>query len=136
MKSDVFEKSMVFLAIVLFFGVIVIGLAADAKKLEKEYQRAWCAERGGEVEVVLPDRTRCDCLTATHAIEFEFAANWAESVGQSLYYSLQTGRRAGVVLILSDPRERKYLIRLNSTIVHFIAQRLRVEIESWLITRP
>jgi hypothetical protein len=26
----------------------------------------------GRVEVVLPDGTRCDCVTDTHAIEFEF----------------------------------------------------------------
>ena len=128
MKLQISENYMILLVIVLLFSTIVIGLTADTRKLEKEHQEVWCAERGGEVEVVLPDRTRCDCLTATHAIEFEFAANWAEAVGQSLYYSLQTGRRAGVVLILADPRERKYLIRLNSTIMHF-----KLPIDVWVL---
>jgi hypothetical protein len=36
------------------------------------YQQKWCEARKGQVEVVLPDGTRCDCLTDTHAIEFDF----------------------------------------------------------------
>jgi hypothetical protein len=35
--------------------------------VEKYYQEKWCAEQSGKTEVVLPDRTRCDCLTKTHA---------------------------------------------------------------------
>jgi hypothetical protein len=39
---------------------------------EKWYQERWCREHGGQVEVVLPDQTRRDCVTETHAIEFDF----------------------------------------------------------------
>ena len=28
----------------------------------------------------LPDGTRCDCVTDTHAIEFDFGVNWAEAL--------------------------------------------------------
>ena len=28
--------------------------------------------QGEQVEVVLPDGTRCDCVTDTHVIEFDF----------------------------------------------------------------
>jgi hypothetical protein len=73
----------------------------------------------GKVEVVLPDGTRCDCVTDTHAIEFDFGDNWAEAIGQSSYYALQTGKRPGIVLILENVKERIYWIRLNSTIQHF-----------------
>ena len=38
--------------------------------------------------MVLPDGTRCDCLTDTHAIEFDFGSNWAEAIGQSAHYKL------------------------------------------------
>ena len=69
--------------------------------------------------MVLADNTRADCITTTHAIEFDFGKKWAEAIGQSLFYSLQTGKRAGIVLILDNPRDRKYWIRLNSTIQHF-----------------
>jgi len=67
----------------------------------------------------MPDRTRADCITATQAIEFDFGKKWAESLGQALYYALQTGKQAGIVLILEDPKDRKYWLRLNSTIAHF-----------------
>jgi hypothetical protein len=84
---------------------------------EKSYQADWCAGRG-QAEVVLPDGTRCDCVTPTHAVEFDFGPKWAEAIGQSLNYALQTNKRAGIVLIIRDPSERKYLLRLNSIIAH------------------
>ncbi len=55
--------------------------------------------------VLLPDRTSADCLTETHAIEFNFSNKWAESIGQSMFYALQTGKRAGIVLIQDSPRD-------------------------------
>ena len=36
-----------------------------------------------QIEVVLADGTRCDCVTDTHAIEFVFGSGWAESIGQA-----------------------------------------------------
>ena len=45
------------------------------------------------MEVVMKDGTRCDILTATHAIEVDFAKKWAEAIGQSLNYAMQTGKR-------------------------------------------
>jgi hypothetical protein len=39
---------------------------------EKWYQQKWCEAHKGQTEVVLPDGTRCDCVTDTHAIEFDF----------------------------------------------------------------
>ena len=86
---------------------------------EKWYQDKWCEEHRGQTEVVLPDRTRCDCLTDTHAIEFDFGNKWAEAIGQALYYSLQTGKRPGIVLIIESIKDRKYWIRLNSIIKYY-----------------
>ncbi|MGB0849099.1 MAG: hypothetical protein ACPGSM_20365 [Thiolinea sp.] len=97
------------------------------KKNERFYQEVWCTDRGIS-EFILPDRTRVDCLTETHAIEFDWAKKWAEGIGQSLYYSLQTGKRAGVVLILKRRKHYKYWIRLNSTIDQF-----GLPIDTWLI---
>jgi hypothetical protein len=76
----------------------------------------------------MPDGTRCDCLTDTHAIEFDFGNKWAEAIGQSAYYALQTNKKAGVVLILETLKEKKYWIRLNSTIEHFA-----LPIDTWNI---
>jgi hypothetical protein len=102
--------------VVLFVGVAVV----DAKTLHPErfYQDRWC-EGKGQSEYVLPDQTRCDCLTETNAVEFDFGHKWYEAVGQSLYYSLQTGKRGGIALIIESPDDQKYWLRLNSTILHF-----------------
>ena len=78
--------------------------------------------------MVLPDRTCCDCVTDTHAIEFDFGSGWAESIGQGLHYSYMTKKRAGIVLILENVKDRKYWIRLKITIEHF-----DLPIEIWTI---
>ncbi len=65
------------------------------------------------MEVRLQDKTRVDCLTSTYAIEVDFAPKWAESVGQSIHYSLMTGKKSGVLLIMENGgRDRKHLNRL------------------------
>ncbi len=104
---------------------------AGSRRLHPEswYQEKWCRERRGTVEARLPDKTRCDCLTETHAVEFDFAPKWAEAIGQALYYSLQTGKRSGIVLILEKEKDYKYWLRLNSTIQHF-----QLPIDTWMMT--
>ena len=97
------------------------------KKKEKHYQAEWCAGRG-MTEHVLPDRTRVDCLTDKHAIEFDWGKKWHVGIGQSLYYALQTNKRAGVVLIIKRRKHYKYWIRLNSTIQYH-----ELPIDTWLI---
>ena len=57
----------------------------------------------------MPDGTRCDILTDTHAIEVDFADKWAEAIGQSLKYAMQTGKKAGIVLKLKDRGDEKHL---------------------------
>lgn len=108
--------------------IMLFACIANAKRLhpEKWYQERWCKANGGQTEVVFPDKTRCDCLTSTHAIEFDFGKKWAEAIGQALYYSIQTGKKAGIVLILEKPRDYKYWIRLNTVIDHF-----RLPIDTW-----
>jgi hypothetical protein len=121
------------LKIVLILWMVIFifpaYVLAKRDKPEKWYQQKWCEERKGQVEVVLPDGTRCDCVTDTHAIEFDFGNNWAEAIGQSAYYSLQTDKKAGIVLILETMKDRKYWIRLNTTIEHF-----NLPIDTWSIS--
>ena len=40
-----------------------------------------------QLEAHLPTGGYVDCLNREHAIEVEWAENWAEAVGQSLYYA-------------------------------------------------
>ena len=73
---------------------------------ESSYQHAWCSAHNGIEEYKNTDFTRVDCLTDTHAIEFDFAEKWAESIGQALHYSFMTGKKAKVVLILEKPNKQ------------------------------
>ena len=124
MRQDSFFKITITVCAILLFSA-----NAFARHLHKEkwYQDQWCAGKG-QVEYILPDRTRCDCLTSTHAVEVDFAPKWYEALGQSLYYSFQTGKRAGILLIIEKPSDRKYWIRLNSVIKHF-----NLPIDAWSI---
>lgn len=77
----------------------------------------------GQMEVVIRDpgaatgTTRCDCLTATHAVEFDFAPKWAEAVGQALYYGAVTGKKPAVVLIHKGGRiDERYGKRINTIV--------------------
>ena len=88
-------------------------------KGEKWYQALWCDEQNGRAEVPMEDRTRCDCLTTTHAIEVDFGRKWAEAIGQSLHYSRLTGKDAGILLILKDDKDQKYVTRMRDNISYF-----------------
>lgn len=82
---------------------------------EKVYQKKWCSAQGGQLEVILFDKARVDCLTSTHAIEFDFAQKWGESIGQALYYASVTKKKPGIVLIMENgTKDRKYLNRVQT----------------------
>jgi hypothetical protein len=67
-------------------------------------------------------------VTETHAIEFYFGKGWVESIGQDLQYSMQTAKKAGIILTLESVKDRKRWIRLNSMIQHF-----NMPIDAWNI---
>jgi hypothetical protein len=67
--------------IILIFPMSVLGKRENP---EKWYQQRWCEVHQGQVEVVLSDGTRCDCVTDTHAIEFDFGKNWRGTIGQKI----------------------------------------------------
>lgn len=95
--------------------LLLLPSTSYAKRLhhERHYQEIWCAGKG-VVEYRLSDNTRVDCLTDTHAIEFDFADKWAESIGQALHYGSMTGKRAGIVLIAEDvEKDQKYIDRVR-----------------------
>ena len=93
------------------------------EQVESYYVNQWCTADFGRKEAVLWDMTRVDCLAKDYAIEFDFAKKWAESVGQSLYYSKLTGKNPAVVIILTSPLDYRYvkrIERLNSGIKIFL----------------
>lgn len=108
-------------------GVVLIGFAVLANaKTEASYQDQWCQ---GKKEVVLDDRTRVDCLTESYAIEIDFASKWKQAIGQSLHYSLKTGKLPGIVLIFKKESDDKYLKQLKRVI-----EANNLDIKVWVIT--
>lgn len=89
---------------------------AQTKKNEKWYQQKYCE---GKIEVTLPDKTRCDCLTETHAYEFDFAEDWPESIGQALHYARLTNRIPGIYLILKKKEDLRFASKLEKNIKHY-----------------
>jgi hypothetical protein len=105
----------------LTLAVLLFASTANAERIrpESHYRDIWCKEHFGKTEVQLEGRTRADCVTDLYAVEIEFADKWKEAIGQSLWYAMQTGKNAGIVLILEGTRQNKYWIRLNSVILQY-----------------
>jgi len=110
------------------FTFIICNSSIANDTPERVYAGLWCENNQGKTEVVLSDRTRVDCVTSTHAIEFDFGKKWAESIGQVLGYSIETMKKPGIVLILKSDKDYKYWIKLNSVIDHY-----KLPITTWKI---
>jgi hypothetical protein len=100
------------------FLILVLLPSLLCGESENHYQSIFAKAVSGEMEVIMGDKTRCDVVTDTHAIEVEFARKWTEGLGQSLWYSFQTNKRAGIVLIIEDMKDERFLTKLRSLIVH------------------
>lgn len=105
-----------FFRLLLFLVVTataISGCFGSSVLHEKDYQRHWCKKHKGELEHRLSDGTRVDCLTREYAVEVEYAPKWAEAVGQSLFYAKMTGRKAGIVLIMTERGDERFAKRLR-----------------------
>lgn len=104
------------LLISIIFPLYVLAQTPkNHKYFEKDYQKIWCNAHCGSMEVILPDKARVDCVTKTHAIEFDFAPKWAESIGQALYYGRVLHKTPGIVLIIENAeKDQKYINRVKT----------------------
>lgn len=87
-----------------------------AEPSERAYAEKWAAQNGGKVEVTMPDKSRCDVVTKTHAVEVKRAALWKSAIGQALWYSFQVNKKAGIVLIVKDDNDYLHALKLRSLI--------------------
>jgi|GEM_PF-3469801 len=80
-----------------------------------------CACKGFEQEVKTQAGTWIDCLSDTHAIEVEATQDWAEAIGQSLHYSIESGLKAKIMLFCEQSDEScfRHELTLRSTIAAF-----------------
>lgn len=102
------------------FSTAVAGLllTVSASAIASEAANRDILCRYMQTEVTLPNGTRADCISDTHAIEVEWTANWAEAIGQSLSYASSTGKKPGVFLICKSREStcKRHLDRMLSTI--------------------
>ena len=102
--------------LILVFTMAI--LPANAIENEDYYNRQFCSEVSGQAEYRLPDKSRVDCLTDTHAYE----ADWAdglkvyESIGQSLYYAAETGKNPGILLLVRKKNSDKHIRKVKRVI--------------------
>jgi hypothetical protein len=61
---------------------------------------------------------RADIVTDIYAIEVEWAHKWKESIGQAMWYGMQTNKKPGIVLLMRSIDDRKYGIMLESALRH------------------
>jgi len=93
----------------------------QALENENFYNQQFCKEMLGQPEFRLKDYSRVDCLTETHAFE----ADWAdglkvyESIGQSLYYSAETGKLPGIFLLIRKSNSDKHIRKVKRVIEAF-----------------
>ena len=99
----------VFLTIIMTLGC---SHTTVKKYNEAYYQTKLCNKLHGQMEYILKDRTRVDCLTEEYAIEVDFAKKWAESIGQALFYADMTNRKPAISLIIGK-KESRFLKRLE-----------------------
>ena len=126
MRKKYQNKVITFIFSLLFIagGFMYLGLNYVPKSLyntqtmksgqtEAYYVEQWCTPSFGKKEFRLWDMIKADCLIKDYAIEFDFAKKWAESVGQSLYYSEMTHKKPAVVLILTNWTDMRYVKRVE-----------------------
>ena len=101
------------ICLILFLATPVF---AKHINVERHYQDIWCEEQGGQTEVRMKDGTRCDCLTDNMATEVDFAGKFYEGIAQTLHYSMLTGRPGGLLLIVEQSKEWKYVVRAQKII--------------------
>lgn len=97
----------------VLIGLLLLNGSCKADRVkynERYYQERWCRQNGGRMEVVLADRSRCDCITETYAIEVDFAGKW-EALEQALNYARLTGKKPGIVFICRKKGDNKKIDR-------------------------
>ncbi len=105
--------------IVMVLSVMLLPASASARRLHPKrwYQERWCAKyfSTGPHQV----SHIYGCLTPEYVVEFDYANRWYESIGESLHYAMQTGKKAGIVLIMEKEKDLKYWFKLNETIKYY-----------------
>ena len=107
--------------IILFLFFFILTSSSQALEKEKYYSDKFCEEMSGQADYTLQDKSRVDCLTETHAFEVDWADGMKvyEAIGQSLYYSSQTGKLPGILLLIRKDNSKKHIRKVQEVISAF-----------------
>lgn len=102
-----------FAGLVAFLAVgIIAGVASDDIPGELEQCRRLAPKYHAKAEVRLSDDSRVDLINDRYAIEVDWSPKWAEAIGQSIHYSLLSGKDPAVLLLVKDPKDEwRHLVR-------------------------
>jgi hypothetical protein len=75
-----------------------------------------------------------DVVTDVLVIEVDFVHKWAESIGQSLQYSLETGKKATIVFIYDSVRDYYLLNEVTPLLKRLSISVYVIDINSYVIT--
>ena len=103
--------------------LLLLSFSFGSYAIENEafYSDKFCKEMSGMSEHVLKDLSRVDCLTDTHAYEFDWADGMKvyEAIGQSLYYASETGKEPGIYLLIRKKNSEKHIRKVKRVIEAF-----------------
>lgn len=120
------KKLYILLIFVVHFPSLIFASQIHS---EKYYQDIFCNQKNGKSEVVMDDRTRCDCVftenNITYSVEVDFAKKRYQAVGQALHYSRMSNSHAGILLIIESDKDIKYL---NSMIKDIQYHNLKIQV--------
>lgn len=104
-------------SLVLIVSCFLTIISCNEKKVlaEKDYIDLIQEELGGQIEVSVTSG-RADLVVGEKVYEVEWASNWKESIGQSLWYGLQLDKSPGIILIMKEEKDYKYFLQLNSAL--------------------
>lgn len=107
-------------SVLLLLVLLLAPAAVPAKNLQREKEIAvpWCLAQGGTPEVRLSDGSVADCETEEYIYEVDFAPKFKEAIGQAIHYSVVSGKKAGILLIIEKPAHWKYYRALLRDLRH------------------
>ena len=107
--------------LMLLLILSILSFSSYAIENEAYYSEKFCNEMSGQSEYVLKDLSRVDCLTDTHAFEVDWAEGMKiyEAIGQSLYYSSETGKLPGILLLIRKENSEKHIRKVREVIKAF-----------------
>jgi hypothetical protein len=111
----------------MFLFLLLVVVAAPLN--EVQHTKIIGRDRGYQVEVLMPDETRCDLVSDTHAIEVEWASKWKEAPAQATLYSIWTGKKPGILLLVKN----KTTDKLNVLRCKLVCERLGIDLEIYEI---